>query len=96
MLAKGSHEAANRGAIRKAQAPRGDARKLRGGLREALFTLAGSRLDGRRHALPMRLVDRMESLKDWKAEPKRRGYGAAAGNSGETKKKPVRSGDSIR
>jgi hypothetical protein len=39
-------------------------------LREALFMLAGSRLDGRTHALPMCPVDRMESLKDWKAGPR--------------------------
>lgn len=47
------------------------------------------------HDLPMHLVDRMESLKDRKAGPKRRGYGAAAtvaGNKGQT----GWSGDGIR
>jgi len=65
-------------------------------LREALFMLAGSRLDGRTHALPMCLVDQMESLKDWKAGPRAGDTAQPPKTGGETKNKPVRSGDSIR
>jgi hypothetical protein len=65
-------------APRSATAEMPSAEYVSGVLREARFRLAGSRLDGRTHALPMCLVDRMESLKARKAGPTLRGYGAAA------------------